>query len=140
MASLSKEFLIGMLIPYPSDDLEKGYNAAIIQILKIGTIMAKEESAKYIDPTELSPNKANNISIPNYRQNLDFLKYAFNLFATDPDSYEKLISQKDKTIEYFNLLSTSKFKLSAIKLLKEITDLSLREAKDITDYVTNKIS
>ena len=139
MASINKEFLIEMLIPYPKNDLDKGYNAAIIQILKIGTLMSKGESDEGINttikPQDLAPDS---LADGPTSEQLDLLLSGFLSTGLNKNWYLSVKGNNKELLEYFDFMKSGN-KLAAVKLLKEIAGLGLKEAKDVTDYISNKL-
>ena len=107
MNILSKN-VISLLITFPKDDKEIGFNSGLISLLKLA----------YEGEGELEYNES-------IRKNLKLLKRSltgFNLYSPDNlFDLDNFIIQKQK--------------LSAVKLIKEVSGIGLREAKDISDDI-----
>jgi len=106
MASVTKEFLINSMMVDPRTDREIGFNSALITILK--------ELVRDIDSVTSDPEY--NI----------FMK----ILSKHYSDYRSL-----KPIEVNEVITFVKTnqKLQAVKRLKEITQLGLKEAKDAID-------
>jgi ribosomal protein L7/L12 len=109
MASVTKEFLINSMIVDPRTDREIGFNSALITILK--------ELIRDVDSTVLDP--AYNI----------FMKVLSKHYS----DYRNL--KPFEVNEVITFIKTNQ-KLQAVKRLKEITQLGLKEAKDAIDEYT----
>ena len=114
MATVIKEFLIASMHTYPSTEREIGFNTALIMILK-----------KLTDDTSNTQQVLSDLdmlrSIP--------LKTPYNLSMVDHAEATQILTQ-----------IRSKQKLAAVKFLKEITGIGLKEAKDVIDELCVRYS
>jgi ribosomal protein L7/L12 len=110
---LKVKSILNMFIEEPKTDREIGHNTALIKILKeelgANTTEVKKHDVDYSDPFTQELRRI--------MQPVDF----------------KRISRWD--INHIKEYMVGNSKLNAVKVMKEITGLGLKEAKDIIDFI-----
>jgi hypothetical protein len=126
MTGLTKESLIEMLITTPSNDMEIGFNAGIIHILKKIVALAGG-SGEELDPLDLaSLGKSGQLHSKNYLEFKQAMKATWGsenlMYKFTPADIKSIVS-----------LVRGGQKLQAVKDIKALSDMGLKECKDLVD-------
>jgi hypothetical protein len=119
MAQVTREFLIKAMHTYPKNDLEMGFNSALIYIMKTLTDSPLESDAPTSDDNE--PDVYNKLR---------------TAFINTNNSREYKLLSKTQLADIIHE-STNIGKLPTVKTIKDYTGLGLMKSKDIADNFFN---
>lgn len=131
MPGLTKESLIEMLITSPSSDIEKGFNAAIIHILKKIVELAGG-SREQIEPIDLETGQVGQLYSKNYLEFKRAMKAVWN-----SDNLISCFTPVDINSIFDSIRAGNK--LRAVKDIKSLSDMGIKESKDLADSLNVNI-